>query len=83
VDERAAFTAVVYVLTSGCVWRHLPETFGVSPATAHRRFSTWTDAGLWHRVHQTVLDGLGAHGERDWISAIVDAAFVRVKKEDR
>ncbi|WP_199850412.1 transposase [Streptomyces sp. CMB-StM0423] len=39
VDERAVFTAVVYVLTSGCAWRHLPETFGVSPATAHRRFT--------------------------------------------
>ncbi|MFE7313396.1 transposase [Streptomyces sp. NPDC057555] len=32
-EERAVFTAVVYVLTSGCAWRHLPETFGVSPAT--------------------------------------------------
>ncbi|MEW2051593.1 transposase [Streptomyces sp. NPDC005476] len=38
-DERAVFTAVVYVLTSGCAWRHLPETFGVSPATAHRWFT--------------------------------------------
>ncbi|MFH8371190.1 transposase [Streptomyces sp. NPDC018031] len=28
VDERAVFTAVVHVLTSGCAWRHLPETFG-------------------------------------------------------
>ncbi|MET8966099.1 transposase [Streptomyces sp. NPDC004074] len=27
VDERAVFTAVVYVLTSGCAWRHLPENF--------------------------------------------------------
>ncbi|WP_420710966.1 transposase [Streptomyces sp. NRRL S-118] len=24
-DERAVFTAVVYVLTSGCAWRHLPD----------------------------------------------------------
>ncbi|MFD7812767.1 transposase [Streptomyces sp. NPDC059785] len=38
-DERAAFTAVVYVLISGCAWRHLPPTFGTSSATAHRRFS--------------------------------------------
>ncbi|MBD3003800.1 transposase [Streptomyces sp. 5-10] len=37
-DERAVFTAVVYVLTTGCAWRHLPPTFGTSPATAHRRF---------------------------------------------
>ncbi|QNP69609.1 IS5 family transposase [Streptomyces roseirectus] len=79
-DERAVFTAVVYVLTSGCAWRHLPETFGVSPATAHRRFTAWTEAGLWRRPHRAVLDELGARGETDWTSAIVDAASVRAKK---
>ncbi|MEU5092799.1 transposase [Streptomyces sp. NPDC021356] len=41
VDVRAAFAAGVYVLTSGCAWRHLPGEFGVSPATAHRRFTAW------------------------------------------
>ncbi|WP_406466544.1 IS5 family transposase [Streptomyces sp. NBC_01594] len=80
VDERAVFTAVVYVLTSGCAWRYLPESFGVSPATAHRRFSAWTEAGLWRRLHRAVLDELGARGELDWSSAIVDAASVRAKK---
>ncbi|MER6983001.1 transposase [Streptomyces carpinensis] len=58
-DERAVFTAVVYVLTSGCAWRHLPPTFGTSPATAHRRFTVWTEAGLWRRLHRAVLDELG------------------------
>ncbi|EPH45139.1 putative transposase for insertion sequence element [Streptomyces aurantiacus JA 4570] len=38
------FTAAVYVLTSGCARRHLAERFGVSPATAHRRFTAWTEA---------------------------------------
>jgi transposase len=38
VDDRAVFTAVVYVLTTGCARRHLPAEFGVSKATAHRRF---------------------------------------------
>ncbi|WP_093775025.1 IS5 family transposase [Streptomyces sp. yr375] len=79
-DERAVFTAVVYVLTSGCAWRHLPPTFGVSPATAHRRFTAWTKAGLWRRLHRAVLDELGARGELDWTSVIVDAASVRAKK---
>jgi transposase len=83
VDERAVFTAVVYVLTSGCAWRHLPETFGVSPATAHRRFSAWTKDGLWRRLHRAVLDELGSRGEVDWSAAIVDAASVRAKKGDR
>lgn len=73
VEERAVFAAVVYVLTSGCAWRHLPESFGVSPATAHRRFSVWTEAGLWCRLHRAVLDELGARGDLDWSSAIVDA----------
>jgi transposase len=79
-DERAVFTAVVYVLTSGCAWRHLPPTFGVSPATAHRRFTAWTKAGLWRRLHRAVLDELGVRGELDWTSVIVDAASVRAKR---
>uniref|UniRef100_UPI0038B625FC transposase n=1 Tax=Streptomyces erythrochromogenes TaxID=285574 RepID=UPI0038B625FC len=76
-DERAVLTAVVYVLTSGCAWRYLPEAFGVSPATAHRRFTLWATAGLWRRLHRAVLDELGAQGELDWSSAIIDAASVR------
>ncbi|MFE5513870.1 IS5 family transposase [Streptomyces sp. NPDC056529] len=80
VDERQAFAAVVYVLTSGCAWQLLPDTFGVSPATAHRRFTAWTKAGLWRRLHRAVLDELGARGEIDWTSVIVDAAHVRAKK---
>ncbi|WP_329031737.1 IS5 family transposase [Streptomyces sp. NBC_01725] len=79
-DERAVFTAVAYILTSGCAWRYLPESFNVSPATAHRRFSVWTEAGLWRGLHRAVLDELGARGLLDWSSAIVDAASVRAKK---
>ncbi|MEU6895556.1 transposase [Streptomyces sp. NPDC046557] len=60
VADRKAFTAVVYVLTSGCAWRYLPPMFGTSPATAHRRFAAWTKAGLWRRLHRAVLDELGA-----------------------
>ncbi|WP_433236221.1 transposase [Actinomadura nitritigenes] len=39
----------MYVLTSGCAWRHLPAEFGVSPATAHRRFIAWTRASIGPR----------------------------------
>ena len=45
-DKRAVFTAIVYVLTSGCAWRHLPPSFGVSVPTAHRRFTAWARTGL-------------------------------------
>jgi len=79
-EDRAVFTAVVYVLTSGCAWRNLPTEFGASPATVHRRFVFWTREGLRQRLHQAVLDELGSKAEIDWSSAIVDAAVVRVKK---
>ena len=79
-DQRAVFTAVVYVLTTGCAWRHLPPGFAVSPATAHRRFAAWTRAGVWSRLQQAVLDRLGARGELDWSAVIVDAASVRAKR---
>lgn len=80
VDDRAVFTAIVYVLTSGCAWRLLPPSFGVSVPTAHRRFLAWTQAGLWRRLHRAVLDELGSRGLVDWSRTVVDAATVRAKK---
>lgn len=79
VDDRTVFTAVVYVLTSGCAWRNLPAEFGTSPATAHRRFVFWTEKGLWPDLHRTASEELDSQAELDWSSAIVDAAAVRAK----
>jgi len=76
-DDRAVFTAVVYVLTGGCAWRQLPAVFGVSPATAHRRFAAWTKAGLWRRLRRAVLDAWEPGGERAWALAIIAAASAR------
>jgi transposase len=81
-DARQVFTAIVYVLTSGCVWRDLPPSFGVSFQTAHRRFMQWTEAGLWRKLHHVLLDELGSQGLLDWSRAIVDGASVRAKKGD-
>jgi len=80
VEDRAVFTAIVYVLTTGCAWRHLPPTFGVTAPTAHRRFQSWTRAGLWPKLHRAVLDVHGAAGDVDWSSAIIDAASLRAKR---
>jgi transposase len=81
--DRAMFTAIVYVLTTGCAWRHLPPSFGVSVPTAHRRFWQWTKAGVWPRLHRAVLDAHGVAGEVDWSCAIIDAASVRAKRGAR
>jgi transposase len=44
-DPQTVLAAIVYVLRTGCAWRHVPPGFGVSKATAHRRFIAWTRAG--------------------------------------
>ncbi len=82
VDDRAVFTAIVYVLTGGCAWRYLPPSFGVTVPTAHRRFSDWTRAGLWRRLHRAVLDELGSRVLIDWSRTVCDGASVRAKKGD-
>jgi transposase len=82
VDDRAVVTAIVFMLTSGCAWRYLPPSFGVTVPTAHRRFTDWTKAGLWRRLHRAVLDTLGSQGMIDWSRAVCDGASVRAKKGD-
>jgi transposase len=71
------FTAITYVLTTGCAWRDLPSSFGVPFQTAHRRFTQWTEAGVWPRLHRAVLDELGSQGLIDWSRAIADSACGR------
>lgn len=82
-DDRRVFTAVVYVLTSGCAWRQLPPSFGVSPATAHRRFTAWTGAGLWSGLRRAVLDPPGPPDRACWGTAIADAAIARARRAAR
>lgn len=80
-DDRAVLAAIVYLVQAGCSWHKLPTTlFGISRATAHRRFTEWTEAGLWERLHHRLLNRLGVIGEIDWSRAIVDSIAVRAEK---
>lgn len=76
-NERAAFTAVVYVLTSGCGWQQLPAQFGVSHSTAHRRFTAWSKADLWQRWLDAMTKAPGDAADLAWCSAIVETAARR------
>ncbi len=80
VSDRAIFTAIVFVLTSGCAWRHLPSSFGVTVPTVHRRFQEWTDAGLWLRLRRAAADRQTAGEENEWIHAVLEAAERRGTK---
>ncbi len=80
IDHEAVFAAVVYGLVSGCSWRALPPCFGASRATVHRRFLIWSRAGVWGRLHQTVLDRLAAKELLDLSPVVLDSTHVRAKK---
>lgn len=58
-DDRAVLAAIIFVATSGCTWRQLPPVFGASWQTVHRRFTDWSKARVWAKVHRVVLGQLG------------------------
>ncbi|MFJ8637494.1 IS5 family transposase [Streptomyces sp. NPDC093568] len=60
--DETLFAAIIYVLVSGCAWRALPPSFGISKSTAHRRFLIWSRAGAWGRLHEAVLHRLDDAG---------------------
>ncbi|WP_199885627.1 IS5 family transposase [Streptomyces sp. CB00455] len=80
--DREVLAAILFVATSGCTWQQLPTaSFGPSGATAHRRFSEWTKARVWAKLHRLVLDELGARGELDWSRCAIDSVNMRALKK--
>ena len=65
IDDRAVFTAIVYVLTSGCAWRHLPPSYLHHAVDDHSRLAyseildderKGTAAGFWTRARSFFTD---------------------------
>lgn len=79
-DDRAVLSAIIYVATTGCTWRQLPPVFGASWQTVHRRFTYWSKARVWAKLHRVVLDRLGASGELDWSRCAIDSVSIRAVK---
>ncbi|GAA2439571.1 hypothetical protein GCM10010405_23640 [Streptomyces macrosporus] len=74
--------AIIFVATSGCTWQQLPSaSFGPSGATAHRRFTEWTRARVWARLHRLTLDELGARGEPARSRRAIDSVHLRALKK--
>ena len=80
-DDRACLEGIVYVLRSGMPWRTVPRHDGRPCASAcYRRFREWSLAGVWDRLHQVLVDELGAHGQVDAQRAVVDSSLILAKK---
>jgi transposase len=77
VSDRAAFTAIVFVLVTGVPWRMVPKEIGCSRVTAWRRLRAWQAAGVWERLHRELLRRLNAAGRIEWSHGIVDSSQIR------
>ncbi len=81
IPDRAALAGIVFVLRTGCPWRLLPKELGCgSGTTCWRRLRDWQAAGVWERLHATLLDWLGDGAAIDWSRASVDSLSVRAKR---
>lgn len=77
--DRAVLTGIVFVLRSGIAWNLLPQEMGCGSGTAcWRRLVAWQQAGVWQRIHETLLAELPRRGEIDLSRALVDSSSIRV-----
>jgi len=51
---RQIFSAIVYVLRTGCQWKALPSEFG-SASAVHKHFQQWQEAGFFRQLWQAGL----------------------------
>ena len=84
VPDRATLTGIVFVLRSGIPWELLPQEMGCgSGVTCWRRLRDWQQAGVWDRLHRTLLDRLGRADRIDWSRASLDSRLVPAKRGAR
>ncbi|GGX54292.1 hypothetical protein GCM10010341_89290 [Streptomyces noursei] len=65
--DREVLAAIIFVATTGRIWRQLSPVFGPSGPTAHRRFTEWTTARVWAKLHRVILDEMGSRGDLDYL----------------
>jgi transposase len=70
-DNRLFVDAVLWIGRAGAPWRDLPEAFGPWNSV-YRRFSRWSNAGVWHRVFAELAK------DADFEEVFLDSTIVRV-----
>ncbi|CAM5607467.1 Transposase OS=Streptomyces griseorubiginosus OX=67304 GN=AQJ54_40345 PE=4 SV=1 [Streptomyces griseorubiginosus] len=80
-DDRKVLSGILFVLYTGIPWEFLPQELGFgSGMTCWRRLRDWNDAGVWRRLHESLLAELNAAGALNWSRAVIDGSHVRALK---
>lgn len=74
VDVRAVLQGVLYVLETGCQWRHLPKDFPPR-STVWDYFDLWSYDGTLDRIHDALYAAMRESEEREAspTAAIIDS----------
>jgi len=54
-DRRLILDTILFVLRTGCAWRHVPHDLAPWDA-AYRWFAAWTADGTWRGVHEALRE---------------------------
>jgi transposase len=73
-------SGIIFVLRSGIPWEMLPAEIGCSGMTCWRRLRDWQAAGVWARLHRTLLERLADADKLDWSRAALDSSAIAAKK---
>jgi transposase len=77
VDDRKAMDAIFFVLRTGCQWSALDATGICSHSSAHRRFTEWTKAGVFHEFWRRGLLAYDEFSGIDWDWQSMDGAMTK------
>jgi len=80
VADRAALSAILFVLRSGLPWREVPSELGCSGVTAWRRLQEWERRGIWKRLHGSLLDELAQADQLDLSRVSLDTRHLPAKR---
>jgi hypothetical protein len=72
---------ILFVLYTGIPWEFLPQEPGFgSGMTCWRRLRDRYEAGVWQRLHESLLAELDAAGALDWSKAVPGGSHVPALK---
>lgn len=82
VDVREVLNGILYVLETGCQWRHLPKDFPPR-STCHGYLHLWMWDGTLERIHHDLHVRTREHEGREAspTAAIVDSQSVRAAQK--
>jgi transposase len=77
VPNRDAMNAILFVLRTGCQWNALDSTGICSSSSAHRRFTEWTNAGVFEAFWKRGLLKYDDLKGLDWEWLSMDGAITK------